>query len=629
MNHIDVQHSQFYILCQLMRAGKPNAGVIIDALNFVRGSKLTLDQFAKINRCLDQDTFLTDDEQQKQLEQELLKVCEEAKKRNPNNQKRLKVILASALCLSVSEIQRIVDCTYKFVQRWCSRFFENGFDGLKDKPHTGRPHSVTEEELEGLFGLLSVKPSFIARTLSHIEPSLLNKLAVKDFWTIADLSLVMGISKSTVRRILNRHNLLLSPDLSKTYCFSNDPEFEEKLRTIVNVYDLPKDALSEDSREIEVLCFDEMPEVSVRESLYCQNVGQKVTAGSEYVRHGTQTIFAALNKNTGQVICAYPPDKTRARVESFLDEILSSDDYKDKHVYIVMDNINTHKKLSKEWHEKYDARVEICYTPTHCSWANLVETFFSIYRRCFVKNHSWASIEDFRRTSELWVQEYNSICSPYKWSFRDLQVYFDQRRDTINSVAGVTQTPTNIDVGMQQHVISAQNAAIQAKVNMQNRTAQQNGEVLFNKELSMAKNREEAALRLMQIQFAKFEVNSDSVRSLINQTNDALALVRQTHFQLADFEIQLSKAVDKEQKQAIKEQLYELKKQFKDVVKQGLKLVKDCCACIPKEREAIKSLGNIVKKVRLLKQAKVHSPYENSMDSMQWVKHAWGLINNP
>lgn len=631
MRNIYSSHLLSNILLQFHSATDSQTEDILKAFNRLTNLNLTLEDVSNLNTGL---TFLPPRRtlnlsERFFISEEIAKVCKEATKHTPKNQKRLKVILAACLFPCSSTIKKLLNCSYDFVKLWTFRFLEGGLSYLQDAQRSGRPLELTDDDYHVIFNLLMYNPCYIANFLTNVDEGFKHQLLGMSSWTTNVLARIVQKSKSTIDRFLKRHNLSLAPSLNCTYCFSTDPYFEEKLTKVSYAYNLPAGARAADGKEIAVICADEMPGIPIREFIYCLNSGKQVKNGSEYIRHGVATIFAALEPKTGKVICDFPKDKCKSTVEDFLSCVVSSSDYIDKHVILIMDNIRTHKNFSKEWHDKYDSRVEIYFTPTHCSWANLVETFFSIVKRSLLKNRSWTSVQEFIKNAEAFCAEYNSRCKPYKWSLKDLQVFFNQRRDTIDSIQSVTETPVYIDFGLMNHEVSYQNTLFKAKENREKAEITSKGGVVFFDYLKKAENSDCAYSRLERIPPVLFDVYSPDVDALLKDLDFYLAELKQSKQQIKDLEIQISQDPQSKSTSDLIQNLKQVRSAFNKTVKTCLKMAKDACASVAKDQEVIASVQRLLRRIKLFEKSVIKSPYEDNQDASIWVKQTWSLLNDP
>lgn len=551
---------------------------------------------------------------------------------------RLAVVLAACFVRSIKDVQRLTSKGHGFIVRWLSRFLKCGLDGLRDKDRSGRPSSYDDEDLIiKINQLLNFKPRFLAELVEEWPHSVLQKIKYHDSWTIPCLSAVINISESTTRRFIRKHCISLAPNTTKTYCFSNDPNFEAKLSEVVNLYQLPVNAKDDKGRDVVVLNFDEKPSIAIRRHIYCANSRQVICNGSEYERLGICNLFAALEHKTGYVTCDFPDVKTRETVESFLTTVVTSDRYRNKRVHIILDNINTHYNFSQEWYAKFGDRVTLHYTPTHSSWANLVETFFSIFSRSVLKNASWNSIDEFKSCANRFIIEYNSQCKPYKWSFKNLQVYFDQRRNTIGSIKSVTETPPVIDFGIANHVISYNNTLCQAKNKLEEFNQRQQGKEPYHRSLYLVANVAKASAVLDEVlsfstSMLDIPVFAPDVKRALQQAHDDLMSYNNAKINLNEAKTLATDASDTGVASETKLEIRELQTRFNKTVKTCLRSLKLACGAIFQDIETSSlalTLIDRLKQSEAMAGLTCKSPHTDGDMAHIWVNKIWRLINRP
>jgi len=227
-------------------------------------------------------------------------------------------------------------------------------------------------------------------------------------WTHKLLAAKMKMSKATIQRTLKKFDL--HPHRLRTFNFSPDPEFEEKLLEVVGLYmNPPQNAL--------VLCMDEKTGIQAldrTQPMLPLRGGKPRCVSNEYVRHGTRTMLAAVELETGRATTWV--NKTRKSVDfvRFMDQVVC--EYPGQRLHVVMDNLNTHKGvLAKEWLEAHPL-VSFHYTPTHASWVNLAECFFSILTRQGLQQSVHRSTRDLTNFLKAFVKSYNKTCGPFVWT---------------------------------------------------------------------------------------------------------------------------------------------------------------------------------------------------------------------
>ena len=216
------------------------------------------------------------------------------------------------------------------------------------------------------------------------------------------------VSSHHVWRVLKKHGIQLQRKHS--WCVSTDPEFAQKAADIVALYlDPPENAI--------VICVDEKPAIQALERaqgwLRLPN-GKAITGyNPEYKRHGTTTLFAALEITTGLVKTGHYKRRRRKEFLDFMNEVVGG--YSGKQIHVVLDNLNTHKPKHDMWLAR-NKNVHFHYTPTHASWLNQVEVWFSILSRKVLKKASFTSVQQVREAIDGFCKVYNKEAAPFEWT---------------------------------------------------------------------------------------------------------------------------------------------------------------------------------------------------------------------
>jgi transposase len=305
---------------------------------------------------------------------------------------RARIILACADGGTNEEVAKAVGVGASTVGKWRRRFVEDGVDGLSDSDRPGAPRLVTDDIVEGL----------IVKTLESTP-----KGATQ--WSTRSMAKSIGISASSVGRVWRA--LGLKPHLSETFQLSTDPHFVEKVRDVVGLYMNPPDNAL-------VLCVDEKSQIQAlnrTQPLLPLRPGQAQRGTPEYQRNGTTTLFAALDKATGYVIGKCYPRHRAVEFRKFLDEIRRNVP-PDLDVHIVVDNYSTHGAPAvKRWLAK-NQRFHLHFIPTHSSWLNLVECWFSILTTRQIKRGSHHSVKELVAAIEEFLEAWNDDPTPFKWT---------------------------------------------------------------------------------------------------------------------------------------------------------------------------------------------------------------------
>jgi putative transposase len=305
---------------------------------------------------------------------------------------RAKVVLWSAEGRSNSEIADRLGWTNATVGKWRQRFIEHRVAGLYDELRPGRPRSIDDEQIAGL----------LKRTLSR-------KPAGGTHWSVRQAAQDSGISKSTVHRVFQ--TFAVQPHRSRSFKLSTDPFFIEKVRDIVGLYLNPPDHAL-------VLCVDEKSQIQAlnrTQPVLPMGLGYVEGITHDYVRHGTTTLFAALDVATGAV---FTECKARHRHQEFLSFLRSLDGCvpAELEVHLVVDNYATHKHPKVRAWLAQRSRFHMHYTPTYSSWLNQVERWFGLITQRAIRRGSFSSVKDLVQKIDRFVQNYNRTHRPFVWT---------------------------------------------------------------------------------------------------------------------------------------------------------------------------------------------------------------------
>jgi transposase len=304
---------------------------------------------------------------------------------------RAQMVLMAADGLSNVAISWQLRCRAHVVGKWRRRFAVSGIEGLCDQPRRGRPVEVTDALTQKVVLTACGKP-----------PKGLGR------WSVRTLARELRLPQARVQRILQAHDL--HPHCLRTFTFSPDPQFKEKLLDVVALYMKPP-------QNAVVLCVDEKTGIQAldrTQPLLPLRAKKPRSWTNEYVRHGTRTVLASLEVKTGKVIAHVKQSRTSTDFISFLDSLVES--YKGQRLYVILDNLNTHKnEQARAWLELHP-NVSFHYTPTHASWVNLIECFFSILTRQGLQQSVHKSGKDLERFLKAYFAEYNQHCEPFQWT---------------------------------------------------------------------------------------------------------------------------------------------------------------------------------------------------------------------
>ncbi len=306
--------------------------------------------------------------------------------------RRAQIILACADGEANSSIAKRLKLTNYTVGKWRRRYRELGIEGLHEELRAGRPRSLEDE-----------------RVAEVINKALNSRPPAHTHWSVRSMAEHTGVSKSTVQRWFTLFGV--QPHRQRHFKLSNDPFFIEKVRDIVGLYLNPPDHAM-------VLCVDEKTQVQAlnrTQPMLPMGLGYVEGVTHDYVRHGTTTLFAALDVANGEVITQC---KARHRHQEFLAFLRHIDASvpKDLEVHLVIDNYATHKHAKvKAWLAKRP-RYHIHFTPTYASWLNQVERWFGIITQQAIRRGSFSSVKELIAKIQHFVDHYNQTASPFAWT---------------------------------------------------------------------------------------------------------------------------------------------------------------------------------------------------------------------
>jgi transposase len=305
---------------------------------------------------------------------------------------RARIVLAAASGLTNKEIAAKLDVCAHTAGLWRNRFARDGMGGLYDEPRPGAPRQIGDDE--------------IAAT---VRKTLETRPEGATHWSLRTMAKAVGHAPSTIHRIWQAFSL--QPHRSETFKLSSDPLFVEKVRDIVGLY------LSPPERAV-VLCVDEKSQVQAldrTQPLLPMRPGQAERRTHDYTRHGTTSLFAALDVKAGTVIGKCMPRHRTQEFRKFLDEI-ERNVPADLDVHIVIDNYGTHKTtLIGNWFAKRP-RWHVHYTPTSASWINQVERFFALLTDRAIRRGVFRSVADLERAIIAYIGATNADPKPFRWT---------------------------------------------------------------------------------------------------------------------------------------------------------------------------------------------------------------------
>ncbi|HEX6809127.1 MAG TPA: IS630 family transposase [Gemmatimonadaceae bacterium] len=306
--------------------------------------------------------------------------------------RRAQIILQSADGAMNTAIATSLQVSLPLVGLWRRRYHAHGLAGLYDAPRAGRPRTHADETVARLL-----------RTTLQTRP--------KDatHWTVRSVATKTGISKSTVQRYFTLFGV--QPHRTKSFKLSPDPFFVEKVRDIVGLYLNPPDHAL-------VLCVDEKSQIQALERTQPNlplGLGYVEGITHDYTRHGTTTLFAALDIKTGEI---FAQCKRRHRHQEFLAFLrdLDANVPPDLAVHLILDNYGTHKHQTvRAWLARHP-RFHLHFTPTYASWLNQVERWFALITQRAIRRGSFRKVRELIDRIDRFVKSYNETARPFRWT---------------------------------------------------------------------------------------------------------------------------------------------------------------------------------------------------------------------
>ena len=305
---------------------------------------------------------------------------------------RARIVLGAAAGKTTKEIARSLKRRPATVSKWRTRFARQGMAGLMDKPRPGavRKYDQTTEQ-RILAQLDEPAPSGHATWTGGLVAQALRDVSAHQVW-----------------RVLQKYGIHLRR--RRSWCLSTDPQFAQKAADIVGLYLYPPE-------NAVVVCVDEKPAIQALERaqgwLRLPN-GEALRGFShEYKRHGTTTLFAALEVTTGLVLTGHYRRRRRREFLDFMNRTVAL--YPDKELHVILDNLNTHKPKHDQWLARH-RHVHFHYTPTHASWLNQIEVWFSILTRQALQELNATSVRDVCRAIDAFTDARNQHPIPFEWT---------------------------------------------------------------------------------------------------------------------------------------------------------------------------------------------------------------------
>jgi len=323
-----------------------------------------------------------------------------APKSSKRDSERAEIILLRADGLGQEDVAEQLGCSSLRVTKWTVRFRREGLAGLQDKAGRGRKPCLSAQRIEKVITQVSQPPKGRER------------------WSTRSMAKAAQISHSSVQRLWHANDL--KPHRTEVFKVSNDPRFEEKFWDVIGLYLNPPDRAL-------ILCCDEKSQCQALERTQRAlplSSGHVKTITHDYIRHGTITLFAALDYLEGKVFSRLDQKHTYVEWLRFMKQI-HRESPPDLTLHIILDNYATHKKQEvKDWIERRNRqqqkknginRIELHFTPTSSSWMNLIERFFGDISQQAICKGSFSNIRELSTRIETYIAEHNLDPKRYIW----------------------------------------------------------------------------------------------------------------------------------------------------------------------------------------------------------------------
>ena len=325
-------------------------------------------------------------------EREALEALANSRKGEARMRDRARIVLLAANGLASRAIGRWVGCTPGTASKWRVRYAEHRLAGLSETGDRGAEPRYGPEHDRRILALLDQPPP--AGYANWSAPLLARELG--------------DIHEQYIWRFLRAQKIDLSG--RKSWCESNDPDFVAKAADIVGLYMSPPD-------NAVVLSVDEKPSIQALERaqgyLKLPN-GRAMTGQShDYKRNGTTTLFAAFDVGSGEVIARHYKRRRRVEFLSFMNQVVAR--HPGKEIHVILDNLSTHKPKRDMWLARHP-NVHLHYTPTHASWLNQIEVWFSILAGKSLNGASFGSVRELVQHIDSFIATYNDTACPFVWT---------------------------------------------------------------------------------------------------------------------------------------------------------------------------------------------------------------------
>lgn len=318
-----------------------------------------------------------------------------SRKLRAEDARRARLILLLARGESYSVIQEKLPCPASYISRWKKRFEAERLAGLYPRYQGPQAWSLTPQ----------MEAKILARTRKAPSDG-------STHWSTRKLARELGIPHMLVARTWARAGL--RPHRLERYMASNDPDFETKAADIIGLYLKPP-------QHAAVFCVDEKTAIQALDRLdpvLPLSPGRAERHGFEYYRHGTLSLYAALNTQTGEVLGKTASRHTSAEFVAFLGDVVAQQP-PGREIHVIVDNLSAHKTDRVKGFLADHSNVSLHYTPTYSSWLNQVELWFAKIERDVIARGIFSSVRDLARKLLRYIRHHNKAPKPFKWSYRD------------------------------------------------------------------------------------------------------------------------------------------------------------------------------------------------------------------
>lgn len=310
---------------------------------------------------------------------------------------RMRIVLMLDQGASYHDIQEKLDTTAPTISLWKKRYHREGIVGLATF-HPGQPAQKLTTQLRARILAKTQQPPPDGST----------------HWSLRKMAAVMHVGKDLIRQVWKEADL--KPHRLDRYMASNDPQFEQKAADVIGLYLNPP-------QHAAIFCVDEKSAIQALDRLDRRlplSPGRAERHGFEYYRHGTLSLYAALNPQTGQVIGQTASRHTSKEFVAFLTEVVATQSA-DREVHIILDNLSAHKTpLVTEFLNQHP-NVKLHFTPTYSSWLNQVEIWFSKVERDVITRGIFTSVADLRCKLLRYIRLYSKSAKPFTWKYNDVR----------------------------------------------------------------------------------------------------------------------------------------------------------------------------------------------------------------